>query len=148
MAPSNAIPKIVIEECGNSGCRTFHTGFRISDCRIQNFHAPVHGCRAEDLEDVGEIGADLVGKILSIGGVTEIFIKTVEVDVRIGRAFGWEEIEPQVLALLVVAYNRTMEAKLTLANFRIDRDKRTSGGQPATSFPPHPPEANCEKIDQ
>ncbi len=78
--------------------RHYGLGQRISALEMAMFHRPLD--RDSDYYLIGTMGQTIVTRLLQIPGVTELLLDSNGVDILIGDAFSWGEVEPRVLKTL------------------------------------------------
>ncbi len=103
-------PRIKIETVPNPDIRVYHVTTEISRYSIHNFWRPLHRDSSEKyLEEVGEIGTQLLNEVFALPGVNEVFIKPYELSVTKAGAFDWEDIEPGIIEALKKTFGEGVE---------------------------------------
>lgn len=94
----------VIEVVPNDRIRVYHTRGKMSRSTIMLLTlGDKLGKANRDLAEAGPIAREIVRRLFDIRGIERLALRAYSADVSIGRAFTWEEIEPQILAVLKTA---------------------------------------------
>ena len=104
-----AKPRIAKELVPNPNVMVFHCTTRISRVHISSFTKPLEKYNQTELNKVGQIGADVVKKILAIQGVTELFINPYEISVSKAKLFDWVKIKPRIIKALRPAFGKNAD---------------------------------------
>lgn len=90
--------EITIQEYPNDQIRTYKPGMMVCVTRYANFSRPF--VADEQLEKTGPVGQKLVIALLAIPGVTEVNLEPWTIGIKVGKAFAWSTLEPQILETL------------------------------------------------
>lgn len=100
-------PTIKIETTHDPDYKHYHVTTEISQHPINRFYRPLRPQSDKYLEEVGEIGTQLLKEVFAISGVDQVFIGPYEFSVVKASAFDWKDVEPKV----VEALKRTFKEK-------------------------------------
>ncbi len=94
------VPKIKVE-WESPGYRKYHTGSEISQCSYYQTRRPFpRELGVDPKKQIGEKGVALLSEVVKLEGVAEVTLSPYCLSVEIGRAFNWEEIDPQIIKAL------------------------------------------------
>ena len=100
-------PRIVIAMWPSPEVRTYSVNTVVSKAHIETFYAPYRQSSQEYLDKLGRIGSSVARKLLDTPGVEAVTVQAYELQIKIGRAFNWSEIEPSILNIAKKAFGRS-----------------------------------------
>lgn len=125
---------VVIEETHpHPDIRTFHTNTEISQNHINSFKRPLRESSKPYLAEVGPDGSAIVNDLLTVDGIIEVTISSYEIAVHIGKAFSWEDMNPQIQAILRKHCEEPM-AEVATPTAEDQHDKLIRGLQKINAF--------------
>ncbi|MCL5016506.1 MAG: NifU N-terminal domain-containing protein [Patescibacteria group bacterium] len=80
----------------NESIREYNVRVEISQSPRESFQRPLRDSSETYLTAVGEVGADLVRRLMAVPGVTEVAIYPYTVRITKAPSFSWEETEALV----------------------------------------------------
>lgn len=100
-------PRIVVEQVPNRDIHVYHVTMEVSNTPLHEFRRPIERPSSDKyLKEVGERGTKLVKSLLHLPGVDDVWISPYRLSVTKGNAFDWDDIEPEVLAILKKGFGR------------------------------------------
>ena len=104
--------RLIITET-NGQSREYHLKILVSNTNIQNFYRPLRDSSKRYLNEVGYPGNQIIKKLFDIPGVTDVWVYSYYLSVKIAKMFSWEETTPKiekafkdVLGSLVFKYDK------------------------------------------
>jgi len=94
-------PKLQVEICPNQHCRQFRTNFKLTEERVgKMLGGRMMMSELEELNKAGDAAKKIVIGVDGIEGIETFSLTSYELQVVKAPLFDWEEIEPQIIALV------------------------------------------------
>lgn len=92
--------RIIAERFPNPYRRSYHMTVEVSEKCIEIFSRPLCDNFEERFKEVGKYGREIVETLLRLDGITGVTLQPYQVNVGIGEAYEWEDIQPHIIATL------------------------------------------------